>query len=44
MQQSNCKCLQLQTENDFLRSEIEEYQFRERGLRKELEIMTQVGD
>jgi hypothetical protein len=36
------KAMQLHTENEFLRSELEEYHFRERNLRKELEIMAQV--
>ncbi len=38
------RALHLQTQNEFLRCELEEYQFRERNLRKELEIMTQVRD
>jgi hypothetical protein len=38
------RCLQLQAENEFLRSELEEHQFRERNLRKELEIMAQVRE
>jgi DNA repair exonuclease SbcCD ATPase subunit len=38
------RALHLQTENEFLRCELEEYHFRERNLRKELEIMAQVRE
>lgn len=33
----------LQQDNEYLRLELEEFQFRERNLRKELEIMSQLG-
>jgi hypothetical protein len=36
------RSLLLLAENQYLRSELEEFQFRERSLRKELEIMAQV--
>ena len=33
----------LQQDNEYLRLELEEFQFRERNLRKELEIMSQLS-
>lgn len=33
----------LKHENEYLRLELEEFQFRERNLRKELEIMSQLS-
>jgi hypothetical protein len=38
------RSLLLLAENQYLRSELEEFQFRERSLRKELEIMAQVRE
>lgn len=38
------RALLLLAENQYLRSELEEFQFRERNLRKELEIMAQVRE
>jgi hypothetical protein len=36
------RCLLLESDNEYLRSELEEFQFRERNLRKELDIMAQI--
>ena len=38
------RSLLLLAENQYLRSELEEFQFRERSLRKELEIMAQLRE